>query len=231
MIEPPRLADSDFAKLTEYIQQSLEQLEQLPFPKVQEDVFQLLNSLDHLHREALTRLVELIETQAPQLKRQMADDFAIQTLMMLYNFVPPEALPPLPQASPGVTIGLDQIAVMQPADAIRPIWVPAGKRDDIKVGGMLGVRLEEIPVVICRPDVDGDDRLYALDNACLDSILPLDPGRLSGYTLTCPWHDCRYDIRTGAIQNGSGNRLNIYPVRVGEDGRVRVGFNIPEWLQ
>lgn len=227
MVEPPRLNDSDFGKLTEHIQGLLEQMETLPFPKVQEDVFTLLNSLDHLHREALTRLVELIEGQAPQLKRAMADDFAIQTLMMLYNFVPPEEVPTVEPASNGMVIGLDDIAIM-PVIETQPIWVPATTTDQMDVGSMRGFRLEERNVVLCR---SAENEWYALDNACLDSILPLDRGKLIGYTLHCPWHACEYDIRTGEINNGSGLRLNSYPVRVGSEGRVRVGFNVPEWMQ
>ena len=227
MIEPPRLNDSDFGKLTEHIQGSLEQLEMLPYPKVQADVFTLLNSLDHLHRESLKRLVELIETHAPQLKRQMAEDFAIQTLMMLYNFVPPEDVPAVPSSN-GVMIGLNDITMMPTVGDIRPIWIPIPKSDDISVGDMRSYTLENHNIVLCHP---ATEEWYALDNACLDSILPLDRGELHEYMLHCPWHACTYDIRTGAIQNQSGLKLNSYPVRVGTDGRVRVGFNVPDWMQ
>lgn len=226
MIEPPRLDDDAFSNLTQYIQGLLEQMETLPYPKVQEDVFALLNSLDHLHRESLTRLVELIEAKAPELKLPMANDFAIQTLMMLYNFVPPDELPATP--SPHSTlIGIDEITI---PEAGHPIWVPADALENIPVGEMRAYRLEGKRVVICR--LEGDE-LYALENACPDSILPLDQGQLDAYRLHCPWHGCQYDLRTGEILNepGSKRTLQTYPTQVTPNGRVQVGFHIPEWMR
>ena len=226
MIEPPHLDDEAFSNLTTYIQGLLEQMEALPFPKVQEDVFELLHSLDHLHREALTRLVELIETQAPELKVPMANDFAIQTLMMLYNFVPEDeqSVAAVPKTN-STLISLDQLAL---PEAGHPIWVPADELENIPVGDMRAYRLEGKRVVICRPEAD---ELFALENACLDSILPLDRGELAVYMLHCPWHGCQYDVRTGEIQNGSTLKLQTYPTQVTPNGRVQVGFNIPEWMR
>ena len=226
MIEPPRLDDEAFSNLTTYIQGLLEQMETLPFPNVQEDVFALLNSLDHLHREAFTRLVALIDSQAPELKLPMANDFAIQTLMMLYNFVPADELPAAASPQTNSTlISIDQIMV---AEADHPIWVPADQLENIPVGEMRAYRLEGKRVVICRPE---GDELFALENACLDSILPLDRGQLDAYILHCPWHSCQYDVRTGEIQNGSKLKLQRYPTQVTPNGRAQVGFNIPEWMR
>ncbi len=219
---PPRLSDADFEKLTEHIERLLKNVEDLPLPKVREDIFELLNCLDFLHREALTRLVELIEAKAPQLKRHMANDFAIQTLMMLYSFVPEEPESPSP-ASHSVFIPVDQISVSPSIQ--QPIWLPAGNSADIPPGAFRAKKFEDIDVLLCN--IDG--KIFALRNACLDSILPLSSGRLEGYILVCPWHQCRYDVRTGEIQNGSGLKLETYPVRISDDGRLQVGFNIPKW--
>ncbi|MEM7129856.1 MAG: Rieske 2Fe-2S domain-containing protein [Chloroflexota bacterium] len=221
--EPPRLDDPNFEKLTEHIQTLLEGIESLPFPKVQEDTYELLNCLDLLHREALTRLIELIETKAPEIKLDMANDFAIQTLMMLYNFVPDEELPS-PVAENSTYIPLDQIGI---APALKmPVWVPGGNVADLPTHTMRRQIFDGQEVLLCRLD----DEIYALQNACLDSVLPLDRGTLDGYELNCPWHDCRYDVRSGEIQNGSGLRLETYPVMV-EGERFLVGFNIPEHMR
>ena len=47
---PPRLNDADFEKLTAHIEGLLQEFEDLPLPKVREDIFELLNCLDFLHR-------------------------------------------------------------------------------------------------------------------------------------------------------------------------------------
>ena len=121
-------------------------------------------------------------------------------------------------------IPLDQIGV---APAIKmPVWIPAGKVRDLPPHTMRRQRFEDEELLLCRVD----DQIFALQNACLDSVLPLDRGTLDGYILNCPWHGCQYDIRTGEIQNDSGLRLASYPVQV-EGERFFVGFNIPEHMR
>lgn len=216
----PRLDDSSFEKLAQHIQTLLEQVESLPFPKVQDDLFELLNCLDSLHREALMRLIELIEAKAPQLKRDMADDYAIQSLMMLYSFVPEENQQSSVSNS-STFIPLEQIEL---APAIQmPVWIPGGAVEDLRPNSIRGQMFENENVLLCRVD----DQIVALHNACLDSVLPLDRGALNGHELSCPWHGCRYDVRSGEILNGSGLKLASYPVKV-ENGRFWVGFNIAD---
>lgn len=226
----PRLNDADLEKLSEHIQGLLEQFETLPYPKVQSDVFELLNCIDHLHREALTRLVHLIEAKAEHIKLDMANDFAIQMLMMLYNFVPDEELPPAAQPNHSGTplIGLDQIAIQPLEEIKRPVWIPALTLDELAVGAMLGRKVEGVDLVICRPS---EEEITVFQNACIDSILPLDRGTVEEGMIVCPWHGCHYEMRTGIIQNGSGLRLTGFPVQISGDGNVRIGFNVPEWMQ
>lgn len=223
---PPRLDDPNFEKLTEYIQELLEQVEGLPYPKVQADTYELLNCMDLLHREALTRLIEIIELKAPELKLDIANDFAIQTLMMLYNFVPEDELPSASELNSGSStfIPLDEIGF---APSIKmPVWIPGGSVAELPQNSMRGQIFEDERVLICH--VDG--QIFALQNACLDSVLPLDRGELNGHELSCPWHGCQYDVRTGEIQNGSGLHVESFPVKI-EGARFLVGFNIPEHMQ
>ena len=220
----PRLDDENFGKLTEHIQGLLKKMEELPLPKVQEDVFELLNCLDFMHREALTRLIELIEAQAPHLKLDMANDFAIQALMMVYGFVPDDAVSKQAPVQNGtsVVISLDTIPITQPPPLTMPIWMPAGNIADLEPGSMKMLKIEARDVLVCRVG----DELFAMQNACLDSILPLERGKLDGILLHCPWHGCVYDVRSGEIQNGSKRALETYPIVIGKDGKFRVGFNI-----
>ena len=233
MDSPPRLDDPNFEKLTEHIQELLEQVEALPYPKVQTDTYELLNCMDLLHREALMRLIEIIELNAPQLKLEMANDFAIQTLMMLYNFVPDEPPPVVTPVSSDLVnsglanstyIPLDQIEIT-PAIQM-PVWIPGGSVVDLPAGSMRGQIFEDARVLLCH--VEG--QIFALQNACLDSVLPLDRGELHGHELSCPWHGCRYDVRSGEILNGSGLRLETFPVKV-EGKRFLVGFNMPPHMR
>lgn len=218
---PPRLNDIDFVGLTEHIQGLLEQVENLPLPKVQEEVFELLNCIDLLHRETFSRILERIETVAPDLVSEFERDLAIRTVLMLYNFIPEETEP---ARSPHSTfIPLDQITISPGIK--RPIWIPGGSLSEIPPRTFKAQKFEDVDVLLCN--LDGE--LYAYRNACLDSILPLDRGKLEENILICPWHNCRYDMRTGAIQNGTGLKLEKFPVKVDNQGRFAVGFNIPSY--
>ena len=218
---PPRLDDPNFEKLTEHIQGMLKKMEDLPFPKVQEDVFELLNCLDLMHREVFTRLIEMVETQAPQLKLDMANDYGVQTVMMLYGFVPEDA-PVAETKSSSVVISFDAIPIKEPPPISMPIWIPLGSLSDMQPGEIRSRKVEDRDLVICRVG----DEMFALDNHGADTILPLDRGTLNGYWLHDPWHGVDYDVRTGEMQDNKGRTIESYPVVVSKDGKYRVGFNI-----
>ena len=73
--------------------------------------------------------------------------------------------------------------------------------------------------------VRADGELFAVRNACGASPLPLDYGTLDGTRLTCSWHGCVYDVRTGARLDrsdvGRDEQLQVLPVRE-QDGMVQV---------
>lgn len=219
----PFFTDDDYAELTLHIHARLDQLQQLPHPQVRDAMFDLLNSIDMMHREAFVRLLLLIQQDAPDLFARLEEDTVIRSVLALYELLPDDSPEPEPPPSPdaGTFIPLDAISV---SPGIKePIWIPAGPVDDLPPGSMRAQKFEDVDVLLCH--VDGE--IYAVRNACLDSILPLSVGTLDGYILVCPWHGCRYDIRTGEIQNDSGLKLKRYPVRRLDNGKFMVGFNIP----
>lgn len=68
-------------------------------------------------------------------------------------------------------------------------------------------------------DRNGD--IYACNNRCPHEGYPLKEGTLTGdCTLTCNWHNWKFDLRTGDNATG-GDRLRVYPVRI-EDGMVQI---------
>ncbi len=65
------------------------------------------------------------------------------------------------------------------------------------------------------------DHIYACNNRCPHEGYPLKEGTLSDTcTLTCNWHNWKFDLRTGENTIG-GDHLRVYPVRV-VDGTVQV---------
>ncbi len=65
-----------------------------------------------------------------------------------------------------------------------------------------------------------DGALHAMENACPHQGYPLAQGTLSGGTLTCCWHNFKFDVTSGACVMGE-EAVRTHPVRV-VDGVVEV---------
>ncbi len=61
--------------------------------------------------------------------------------------------------------------------------------------------------------------VYALENRCAHMGCPLAAGSLDGYTLQCPCHDWRFDVRDGSFLDAPELRLRTYAVVI-QDGKV-----------
>ena len=52
---------------------------------------------------------------------------------------------------------------------------------------------------VCIANVDG--KYYAIGNVCTHEGGPLADGILEGYEVECPWHQSKFDVRTGEVTN------------------------------
>ncbi|MGB0025749.1 MAG: Rieske 2Fe-2S domain-containing protein [Nitrososphaeraceae archaeon] len=86
---------------------------------------------------------------------------------------------------------------------------------------------------LLREDVDGKsivftkikDKFYAMDSICSHEGGPLEEGTLEDYTLTCPWHQDIFDIRTAKASTETNwvTDLKSYPVIIDEgSGQISV---------
>lgn len=236
MSESFGLSDSEYERLTRRVQELIEQAEQLPYPKIRDLVFELLRGLDALHREALARMLHRVEEEAPELAERLPEDRVVRTLLALYNFGPGADEIPEPSNEPDGFVAADQVGIMddeQSAEAghaadadneiTRPVWIPGGQRSDLDPGTLTPKSFEGKNVLLCRVE----DEIYALENVCPGSALTLQQGDLNGHTLTCPWHGCRYDVRTGERQDEPDEpAVETFPVEIGDDGQFSIGFNV-----
>ena len=105
----------------------------------------------------------------------------------------------------------------------RPRWVDAGGLEDLEPGVLHPRRLEDAPLLLAL--LGGE--VYAYRDGCPPgSALTLQLGSVEGTTLVCPWHGCRYDLRTGRREDGEG-KLPVLPVAV-RDGEVKVALGVEE---
>ena len=99
-------------------------------------------------------------------------------------------------------------------------WIYVLDDSTLPEGQMTVVFPLGVNVVLAR--VDGS--IYAISGKCTHMACPLFAGRLNGYTITCPCHDWRFDIRTGKFLDASDLGLEVYPVK-SETGKVYIDVN------
>lgn len=99
-------------------------------------------------------------------------------------------------------------------------WVCVGKRDQITAEVPLAVESGEGGVGIYKVG----DELYAIEDTCPHAYARLSEGFVQDGKVECPLHAAVFDVRTGELLEGPGERnLQIYPVEIrGKDVYVQI---------
>lgn len=98
-----------------------------------------------------------------------------------------------------------------------PVRQTVARVSELGPGQATSVDVDGHPVLLAN--IEGE--FVAVQNRCGSSPLPLQFSTLDGAILTCSWHGCRYDLRTGHRVDGPGESLSVYPVTLA-DGDVQV---------
>ena len=97
-------------------------------------------------------------------------------------------------------------------------WKQAAAEADLPEGRPVEAGVEDRRVLLVR----AGGRIHACAAECPHYKAPLAEGSLRGHTLTCPWHNARFDVRDGRLASPPAlNDLAVYDVRV-EGGMVWV---------
>jgi len=96
-------------------------------------------------------------------------------------------------------------------------WTKVATADAVPEGGVLAVYPGGLGLLLVK--VDG--AVYAVANRCAHMACPLESGACESFLITCPCHDWRFDVRTGAFVEAPEISVPTYPVRV-TDGEVFV---------
>ncbi len=278
----------EFQHLLEWLGTGLKRMEGIEDERTREEVFALLEGIDVLHRRALGRLLDLIDTLGGQgLAERVSQDPVVRTLLEMYDL--PEAderiqvehalesvypyfkshggkldvlgveegrvrvrLSGSCEGCPGTATtltrvveealregfpGFRELVAEEPPPPApekpiqlgrkpqrRPRWVSVGHLEDLEPGEIRALRPEATSLLLVR--LDGE--VYAYRNGCPPgSALTLHLGRLEGSTLVCPWHGCRYDVRTGKREDDSEGKLPVLPVAV-RDGEIKIAVGVEE---
>jgi toluene monooxygenase system ferredoxin subunit len=234
MIVDEPLTEATLDLVSERIATLLDLFEAHPDSEVRENVFELLQQIDALHRAALKRILSVAAEDDPGLQR-LTQDPIIDMVLSLYDLVPESTLEscarvrgPLPapdtrqQPKTGQSSSFIPLALVQGSAPLRPPrFERAMNADDLREGSMCGLDLSGERVLLCR--VAGE--VYAFRNRCPGSVLPLDLGRLDASTIICPWHECRFDARTGMRLDGGDGRLEVLPASTAS-GQIQIALGV-----
>ena len=213
-------------QLLHQVNQQIEEMEQLPLPEVKDKMFALLEGIDAIHRESLSRLVSLFKEGVLE---QVITDPPIHTLMELYDLLPPEIEEEEEDDGPQFDdSGFPTFPVRVITEANKkpplkpkyPRWIPVPEAagtlppDSTKV-----MDIDGYSILLCRVG----DEYFAMASSCGQDGASLSDATLSKYTLTCHNHEgCHYDIRMGTRIAARGSSIDCYPVEVSENDKDRV---------
>jgi len=89
-------------------------------------------------------------------------------------------------------------------------WIKVADEAAVREGELLAVYPRGLGMLLAR--VDGS--VFALANRCAHMACPLEAGGCDGFIVTCPCHDWRFDVRTGAFVEAPEIGIATYPVRL-----------------
>lgn len=114
--------------------------------------------------------------------------------------------------------GADLIGVIEEPARGERIDVPLCRVEDIGPGQAKHVKVGKRDIALVRVG----DEFFALSNLCRHAYGPLSEGVVDGYSLVCPWHGWRYDVRTGTTDHPDAD-VFTYEVSV-HHGIVSLSF-------
>jgi ferredoxin-NADP reductase/nitrite reductase/ring-hydroxylating ferredoxin subunit len=99
-------------------------------------------------------------------------------------------------------------------------FVKVANRKDITDSQMREVQVEGQNVCIANIE----DKYYAINNTCSHEGGPLADGKLEDYEVECPWHQSKFDVRTGDVKAPPATKPQaIYQIKIeGDDIMIRL---------
>jgi nitrite reductase/ring-hydroxylating ferredoxin subunit len=91
-------------------------------------------------------------------------------------------------------------------------YLPVAEAAEVPKDGVKVITVAGTPIALLN--VGGE--IFALEHSCPHQGGPIGEGEVCGMTITCPWHDWKFDIRTGANDRDPTILAKTYAVRVVE---------------
>lgn len=177
-------------------------------------LYQVLQYFDSIHREPLARIFQMVEDH-PAIKNLMLEDPTVSKLLSLYDLVKEKADHKRDEQNV-VHVTEDQVTMLTIPK--KKDWLELGDFRELEENKLYPKNYQKVNFLISRIGSE----VYAIQNQCDGSFLPIDKGAVEDYYITCPWHGCKYDVRTGKSVDESDKRLETFPVEIEESGLLKV---------
>lgn len=177
-------------------------------------LYNILQYFDSIHREPLARIYDALK-HYPTLKEEIRKDPTTSKMLSLYDLVSDEPINEHQNGQEVAFIPESQVGLINPPK--KKDWLELGNFEALENMKLYPKNYERVNFLISRIGKD----VYAVQNQCDGSFLPIDQGRIEEHMLVCPWHGCKYDIRTGESIDKS-KKLETFPVEIEADGLLKV---------
>lgn len=98
-----------------------------------------------------------------------------------------------------------------------PDWVSITEESALSTESGATFFVDDIEVAVFR----ADDQLFAIEGRCPHKGASLGNGNVDGCTVTCPWHDWKFDLKTGQGLTNPSAPVSTLAVRI-NDGTVEI---------
>ena len=206
-------SDQEFNTALDKLDQLMREAEDISNVDNKVLLYNVLQYFDSIHREPLFRIMHALGHH-PELKRTIIQDETVQKLCALYD-IDLERSPTENPQTMGFVAASD-VGLMNPQK--KKEWLELGNYEDFENLKLYPKNYEKVNFLISRVDSD----VFAVQNRCDGSLLPIDKGTIEGHFLTCPWHGCKYDLKTGEAINDTDKKLETFSVAIEDDGLLKV---------
>jgi nitrite reductase/ring-hydroxylating ferredoxin subunit len=204
--------NSEFKEILAILEEQINKMEELPYPKARELTTSILQHLDLVHREAFTRMCQYLEKNAPDHYLKIRGDYTVNVLMKLYDIIEDQE-----EDYDKSIVGFvpeDNLGLLTPIIK----WERLGSIEDIQPRKLYKDTIRGNKLIYSLID----DKIFAIKNECLDSALPLDTGEFKEDMIICPWHGCRYDIKSGKMVDNMKVQQQTYETRINDSGEIEI---------
>lgn len=205
-------SNSEYNDILNQLNQLMQEADQIEIAEHKVLLYQILQLFDSIHREPLARIQNAL-VRNPALKQEVESDPTVEKLMSLYDLLEAKARAAPAEQKQVAFIPEDQVTMMTIPK--KKDWLDLGDVADLQQNKIYPKNYQKVNFIISKIGTD----VFAVQNQCDGSFLPIDQGIIEDHVITCPWHGCQYDLRTGHAVDESNKKIDTFPVVI-EDGRI-----------